>query len=278
MKSFYCYFSLLATLTGAAPHPYADVRATGYWYESITHNGVSPTLSNTTYVIFRNVKDFGAKGDGTTDDTAAIQRAINDGGRNGNLGTTTAPAVIYFPLGTYVVSRSIQNYVDTVIMGNPIDRPVIKAASRFANSTLLIGQDPNYSGLVGFYHEIKNLVFDTTAIPSKTITILSWSISQGCQVSNILFNMAPDATGHTGITSSGLNSPLLLNDLQFVGGGVGYSVVATQYHFKNLYFKSMLTNGFAVQSSCRGADNLLRYHYGASIEASCSGHWPRSPF
>jgi glucan 1,3-beta-glucosidase len=252
MKSFYFYFSLFSTLTGATPYLGADVRTTGYWYESITHNGASPTLSNSSYTIFRNVKDFGAKGDGTTDDTAAIQKALDDGGRNGNLGTTTAPAVVYFPSGTYIVSRSMQNHVDTVIMGNPVNRPVIKAASSFSNSTILIGQDPNYQGLVGFYHEIKNLVFDTTAIPSKKITILSWSVSQGCQVSNILFNMAAGATGHSGIASSGLNSPLLLNDLQFVGGGVGYSVVATQYHFKNLHFKSTLASRF--QFAARSGD------------------------
>jgi parallel beta-helix repeat protein len=45
-----------------------------------------------------NVKDFGAKGDGVSDDTAAIQKAIN-----------TAPdgITIYFPAGTYHVSNFV---------------------------------------------------------------------------------------------------------------------------------------------------------------------------
>lgn len=42
-----------------------------------------------------SVKDFGAVGDGTTDDTAALQRAINYGGQ------------IYFPDGSYLVSAAL---------------------------------------------------------------------------------------------------------------------------------------------------------------------------
>ena len=45
----------------------------------------------------RNVKDFGAVGDGVTDDTDAIQAAIGNG-----------PGLIYFPSGTYLVSHEIK--------------------------------------------------------------------------------------------------------------------------------------------------------------------------
>src|SRR5262249_21385700 len=71
----------------------------------------------------KNVKDFGAVGNGSVDDTAAIQAAVN-WTSGANRGT------IYFPLGRYVVSSPITfNYngnlsicfrgdIGTVVFGN----------------------------------------------------------------------------------------------------------------------------------------------------------------
>jgi len=53
-------------------------------------------LSNVVSAIPLNVKDYGAIGDGVTDDTVAIQAAVNTAGTNG--------AVLDFPAGTYIVS------------------------------------------------------------------------------------------------------------------------------------------------------------------------------
>lgn len=53
-----------------------------------------------------NVKDFGAKGDGTTDDTAAIQAAID-------YAVAAGRCSVYFPAGTYIVTSPLHAQVET---------------------------------------------------------------------------------------------------------------------------------------------------------------------
>lgn len=237
---------LLALSIGAVSAVVPRQSTLEYWYESINHNGISPGISNgKNWTVFRNVKDYGAKGDGTTDDTAAIQRAINTGDStgtrdSGRFGSTGQPAVVYFPAGTYLVKSTIKSAIGTVIMGNPTNLPTIKAAAGFTGTYVLFGRDQRYSGLVGFFHGVKNLILDSTAVPvTKSITLLEWSVSQNNLLSNVVFDMPVGATTHTGIATQGMCSALIMNDLQFRGGGVGIQLTATQYHFKNLHFKGM---------------------------------------
>ena len=60
-----------------------------------------------------NVKDYGAKGDGATNDTVAIQAAL----------TTTAKA-IYFPKGTYIVQAASETTADAAISSTVADRKI----------------------------------------------------------------------------------------------------------------------------------------------------------
>lgn len=65
-----------------------------------------------------NVLDFGAKGDGVTDDTNAIQSAIN------SLAGETRGGVVFLPKGTYIISKSININRDA---GDGISYPLVPA-------------------------------------------------------------------------------------------------------------------------------------------------------
>jgi hypothetical protein len=87
-----------------------------------------------------NVKDFGATGDGATDDAAAIQAAIDAAETNGG-------GDVYFHPGTYVVGSALTIDQDGVILvGGGIEVSVIKA-SHSDGPALTINADS--SGLIG---------------------------------------------------------------------------------------------------------------------------------
>lgn len=44
------------------PKPYPTNQCNDYWLENIKHQGVAAFNPDTSYQVFRNVKDFGAKG------------------------------------------------------------------------------------------------------------------------------------------------------------------------------------------------------------------------
>lgn len=64
------------------------------WYETTKHGPG-----------FRNVSEYGATGNGVTDDTAAILQALTAG--RSPAFTTSDPTVVYFPPGNYLVSATV---------------------------------------------------------------------------------------------------------------------------------------------------------------------------
>ncbi|KAL2885193.1 exo-beta-1,3-glucanase Exg0 [Ceratocystis lukuohia] len=119
----------------------SDTGASDWWFAKIKRQGtVAYSTENADgYSIFRNVKDFGAKGDGLADDTAAINDAISSGNRCGLKcdPSTVTPAIIYFPPGTYRVSAPIVMYYYSHMVGDALSLPVIKATSDFAGMAVM---------------------------------------------------------------------------------------------------------------------------------------------
>jgi len=82
------------------------------------------TKAQTAIVI--NVKDapYSAKGDGVTDDTAAIQAAVNAAYSQGG-GSTGSGAEVYFPNGTYIVT-SVSIHENIIYQGQSKENTIIQ--------------------------------------------------------------------------------------------------------------------------------------------------------
>ncbi|GJC97654.1 glucan 1,3-betaglucosidase [Colletotrichum higginsianum] len=226
----------------------ATLAKAAYWMEDIDHQGISAYHPDPNYKVFRNVKDFGAKGDGVTDDTAAINEAISSGQRcepGKCKGETTSPATVYFPPGTYLISGSIIDFFYTQIIGDPTDRPVIKAAANFPTNTTLGLLDGNQYGANGlawgatnvFFRQVRNLIFDTTDIPASASALaIHWPSSQATSITNCVFRLAEGADSkHVGLFIEE-GSGGLLNDLDFYGGQYGANFGNQQYTLRGARF------------------------------------------
>jgi glucan 1,3-beta-glucosidase len=138
-----------------------------------------------------------ALGDGTTDDTAAINSAISQGNRCGHGcdSSTTTPAIVYFPPGTYIVSSPIVQLYYTQFIGDAINIPTIKATAGF-QGIAVIDSDPYdsngnnfYTNQNNFFRQVRNFVIDLTAMPMTTGTGIHWQVAQATSLQNIRFEM-----------------------------------------------------------------------------------------
>jgi hypothetical protein len=107
-----------------------------------------------------NVKSFGARGDGKTDDTTAIQSAINAAGQG----------IVYFPPGTYVyrtlvVSGGSAGRIKTSLVGAGSNATTLKQSS--ATGVLI-----DYSWAVPYQGgTIEGIKFDSTAGPPGAVAL-----------------------------------------------------------------------------------------------------------
>ncbi|KAI0013546.1 putative Exo-beta-1,3-glucanae [Xylariaceae sp. FL0662B] len=244
--------SINASISISGSYPAAKSSECAFWLEDMQPQGIAAFNPNPdAYQVFRNVKDFGAKGDGRTDDTAAINKAISSGKRCAPgtcASSTTTLALVYFPSGTYLVTNSIVNYYYTMIVGNPNCMPVIKASSNFTARFVIDGNKYGDSGSLGwgatnvFWSQIRNFVVDTTNVaPSVLVSGIHWTVSQATSIQNIVFKLSQKpGTQHEGIFIQE-GSGGFVSDLTFEGGNYGLNVGNQQYTMRNLSIHNAAT-------------------------------------
>ncbi|KAJ7718670.1 exo-beta-1,3-glucanase [Mycena metata] len=222
-----------------------------FWMQSIKHQGIAAFNANpSSYQVFRNVKDFGAKGDGVTDDAAAINLAISSGSRCGGTpvckSSSTTPAVIFFPKGTYLVKSSILPYYYTQLIGDATSPPTLLADASFT-STAVIDADPSlpgggeyYTNQNNFFRSVRNFVIDVTRVPPQLSqgTGIHWQVSQATSLINIV-------SAHQGIYMEN-GSGGFMGDLIFNGGKFGMWVGNQQFTVRNITVNNAQTAVFGI--------------------------------
>ena len=178
---------------------------------------------------FVNVKDFGATGNGSSDDTAAIQSAI-DWTVGNNRGT------IYFPPGTYIVTSSLTLNTDpisvilrgegnlSIIQGNFADyiikRSVTNATSgvRIIEKLSIKNQDTTAGGGIQLLGSVNATIRDCIIQAFTGV-----DITTGSETTMINCTLSCSATGSPA-TSIGImlggNSALYSCDVSGFGDGV----------------------------------------------------------
>ncbi|PFH55253.1 hypothetical protein XA68_10261 [Ophiocordyceps unilateralis] len=217
-----------------------------WWFAAIRRQGRAPFTDDGGYKVFRNIRDYGAKGDGHTDDTEAINRAIAEGPRCGQGcdSNTITPAIVYFPPGDYRVSKPIIPLYYTQLVGDFVRRPTIRPLPGF-DGIAVIDSDPYADGGVNwwtnqnnFFRQVRNLKIDLTALPMTTGTGIHWQVGQATSLQNIDFIMHQDRSRDNkqqGIFMDN-GSGGFMSDLTFIGGRYGAFLGNQQFTTRNLKF------------------------------------------
>ena len=254
----------------------------GYWdssrdaSRSIQRTEVFPDLAEAEGGVI-NVKDYGAKGDGVTDDTAAFKKAIE---RNS---IANQGKIIYVPKGTYLVSDTINwprgenrgdYYKRTTLIGENRDKTIIKlrdSQPSFATKPKAI-IDTNHNRANGFFNRIENLTVNTGSENEKAIAI-KFNSNNGGGIFDVSV-VSGDGRGSHGIDLAGAEiGPLLAKNISVTGFDTGIKVgggKTNSVHLENINLKQQQQLGIDhamqvltirnLQSSNRVPAILTRKH------------------
>jgi len=132
---------------------------------------------------FLNVRDFGAVGDGTTDDTVAVQAAVTAAGVGGR---------VYFPTGTYLVSGTINCLANQQLIGNGVNNTIIRRFANYGNTFNFVNAGSANIRQMWFYHGVMpDTGFTTLTNLATTGAHINFQNAQGALIEDCWFWRMP---------------------------------------------------------------------------------------
>jgi glucan 1,3-beta-glucosidase len=210
---------------------------------------------------FRSVTSFGAKGDGVSDDTTAIQAAID--ANRGSINAKAA-AIVYFPPGSYLVSDTLIMWANTELRGSSVPtapstlrlaphapgfndtaalKPLIATTSGYNQPTAYKKWwDNSIASNCIFYMHVHQLTLDISASGNSGAVGLYWCVAQQTSLRNLNFLLGgaysavdicvSEFSAHAGGGGNGGGGTI--EDVAITGGEVGIRADSSQWALRGL--------------------------------------------
>ncbi|MBI5834253.1 MAG: hypothetical protein HZB16_18315 [Armatimonadetes bacterium] len=211
---------------------------------ALAMRGGAQPFAASPFVVNVTQPPYSARGDGVTDDTPALQQALNE-----NVGHHR---LLFFPAGTYLITRTLtwpkryaehDNWGKTYLRGEHRDRCVL----RLRDGTFTDAARPQpimWCGGFGsadwFHNYAENLTFDV-GVGNPGATGLAFYANNSGAVRNCRF-VAAEGSGAVGLDLAhrDMNGPLLVRDCEVVGFARG---IATAHAVNGQTFEHIRLRG-----------------------------------
>ena len=223
-----------------------------------------------------SVKEFGATGDGTTDDTAAINRAIQQVYVSSMLSDTPVRRLIKFPAGTYKVTSTLLIPPYCTLVGDGKNNTVITSTT----ATVFTTADSLYQSGIG------SIGTNSAALPTSiAIGYMGVSTTGGTNsvavidsatdvlFKSVYFSAASGAARTVTITnSSSTTKNVTFENCTFNGAATGLGATGTGVgvRVKDSLFTNNSTAGIAIGSYLSGVVSENNY-YDTTVATAITG-------